>query len=158
MTIDTNTISKGNQAMASVLLLYYHLLQDGGFANDQTVYLRDAQFNGFDYIDVRVVEEYQTDIDELFLREAAVIYLLCDLNDVIGEYETDFLSQPSTQTIIASLSNSTAPSTVSEINKILEFFHTTEDDFDHKGFNDTLSLIYSKYVVARFSLLVHQNE
>ena len=51
MVIDKDNCHIGNKAMASVLLLYYHLIKEGGFTNDQTIYIDPDDFNGFKYID-----------------------------------------------------------------------------------------------------------
>ena len=62
--------------MASVLLLYYHLIQENGFTNDQTVYIDTQDFDGFSFLDVKVDESYCVEIDELLLREGAIIFLI----------------------------------------------------------------------------------
>lgn len=43
MEINSENCSVGNKAMANVLLLYFHILSEGGITNDQTVYL-DTDF------------------------------------------------------------------------------------------------------------------
>jgi hypothetical protein len=99
MRINESNYKLGNQALASVLLLYYHLLTEDSFTNDQTVYVDPEVFNGFDFLGVQVSQEYPSGIDEKLLPQGAVIYLLCDLNDLIAEYES-YLEQPLVQKIL----------------------------------------------------------
>ena len=105
MIKDNNNYEVVNKAMASVLLLYYHLLDEGGITNDQTVYIDQNDFNVFDFLDAEGKEPagINLDLDEVLLREGAIIYLLCDLNDFIGEYDDDFHSQPQTKKILNAL-------------------------------------------------------
>lgn len=156
ITIGTHNTMQGNQAMASVLLLYYHLLRDGGFANDQTVYIDTAQFNGSDFLDTEVSTDCADEIDQQLLREGAVMYLLCDLQDVIGEHDDNFLSQPTAQKIIGLLDTDNVLSTVPEIHKILELLQASEENFDHTEFSSTLSMVFEMYVVSRFAALTQR--
>ncbi len=59
MIIDETNYEIGNKAMASVLLLYYHLLDEGGITNDQTVYIDPNDFNGFDFINLELKADYE---------------------------------------------------------------------------------------------------
>ena len=98
MIINLNNVDKGNRAMASVLLLYYHLAQQKGFNHAETVYIDPNVFDGFSYLQVTIQEEANMSlgIDETLLREGAIIYLLCDLNDIICDYDEDYLKHKST--------------------------------------------------------------
>lgn len=149
MNISQENIGQGNRAMAAVLLLYYHMHKDGGFGNDQTVYLDELDFNGFDYLDVVVEPDCQPEIDGSLLRQGAVIYLLCDLNDIVGEYEDDFHAQPALQKITAKLSNHTED--VPEVTSILQLAQSSGLDFDFPAFQAILSKIYQKYVISQFT-------
>lgn len=100
MHITPDQYPAANRAVASVLLLYYHLLREGGFTNDQTVYLDAVHFNALDYVDVTVDEAGAGDIDAPLLREGAVVCLLCDLDDMVGEHEENYLQWPFTQAIV----------------------------------------------------------
>ncbi len=84
MIINDDNYIEGNKAVASALLLYYHLATEGCFCGDETVYIDPLLFNGFRYLNVVVEESHHPEINEKFLREAAIIYLLCDLNDMIS--------------------------------------------------------------------------
>ncbi|MEJ2619265.1 MAG: hypothetical protein P8163_03180 [Candidatus Thiodiazotropha sp.] len=67
MKIGEDNPMVGNEAMASVLLLYYKIVLGGGISNDETVYLNPEKFNGFDFLAVEVEESYKTDIDETLI-------------------------------------------------------------------------------------------
>jgi hypothetical protein len=151
MIIDNTNYEIGNKAMASVLLLYYHLLNEGGITNDQTVYLDQNDFNGYDFLGLEVREGSgrNLDLDEALIREGAVIYLLCDLDDIIGEYDEDFHSQPQTKKIIGALKeHGTSP--ISEVALLLELIAVPENEFNHSSYDLILQGIYKKYVHGFF--------
>lgn len=134
--------------MASVLLLYYHLLNEGGFTNDQTVYLDQNDFNGYDFLGLEVQEE-SFDIDETLIREGAIIYLLSELDDVICEYDESFNCQPRTKKIIRALKEHEA-SPIIEVVSLLKLVALPEKDFNHSSYDTILQGIYNKYVHGFF--------
>ncbi len=151
MIIDKKNYEIGNKAMASVLLLYYHLLNEGGITNDQTVYLDQNDFNGYDFLGLEVREgsDESLDLDESLIREGAVIYLLCDLDDVIGEYDEDFNCQPQTKKIIEALKEyETSP--IPEVASLLKLVAVPEKEFNHSNYDAILQGIYKKYVHGFF--------
>ncbi|MES9930333.1 MAG: hypothetical protein ABW158_19650 [Candidatus Thiodiazotropha sp. 6PDIVS] len=133
--------------MASVLLLYYHLLDKGGITNDQTVYLDPKVFTGFDFLGVEVSEKANEslDLDEALVREGAIIYLLCDLDDIIGEYDEDFHSQPLTKKSIDALKDH-EHSPIPEVASLLKHVSVTESEFNYHEYNKVLQSIYKKYI------------
>ena len=136
--------------MASALLLYYHLLMEDGITNDQTVYIDPGDFDGFSFLAVGVDDDL--DVDEIFLREAAVIRLLCDLNDMIAEYENDFWLQPISKRVIGAFdagSFSAIPETTSLFANIGK-----HDSMDYTQYKKDMDHIYRKYVVERFKTLI----
>jgi hypothetical protein len=138
--------------MASVLLLYYHLLREGGITSDQTVYLSGEDFDPFKCLAVEVSNEL-SDVDQALLREGAYIHLLCDLNDVVGEYESDYLQQPLVRRVLSALSS--APRTiVPEGAEVVRMVAAGESTLDHRRLAACLSEIYRRYVVTRFRALV----
>jgi hypothetical protein len=153
MRIDDNNYLLGNRALASVLLLYYHLLREGGFTNDQTVYLDPDIFNGFDFLSVQVTQEYQGDIDETLLQEGAVIYLLCELNDQIAEYENDYSEQPIVQKILGVYAAGHM-SAVPESGKVMDMLLLRSEKLIYKDYQMVLRMIFEKYVVDKFAALL----
>lgn len=138
--------------MASVLLLYYHLLDEGGITHDQTVYLDPKDFNGYDYLGVEVKEQdnESLDLNEALMREGAIIYLLCDLDDIIGEFEEDFHSQPHTKRIIEALKEHEL-SPIPEVALLLKHVSVAEPKFNYPKYNKVLQVIYKKYVYGFFA-------
>ena len=150
MVIGEKNYQIGNRALASVLLLYYHLLHEGGITSDQTVYLDRNDFDGFSFIDTRVNESKMSlDIDEHLIREGAEIYLLCELNDMVGEFEEDFLSHEFTRKIIESLYKREIKA-VPEIDDIINLVLAGEKALDYSEYNSKLVFIYRAYVYSRF--------
>jgi len=157
MRIDsTNNFTTGNRAMASVLLLYFHLLQERGITNDQTVYVNFDDFDAFAFLTVEVYEQ-GSEIDQSLLREGAVIHLLCDLNDVVGEYENDFLAQPLIRRIIAANTEGKFAA-IPEAIDIIEMVSAGESQLKVYLLAERLKHVYQKYVLSRFRALVHCGE
>ena len=143
--------------MASVVLLYFHLLKERGITNDQTVYVNFDDFDAFAFLKVEVSADQGTDTDQTLLREGAVIHLLCDLNDVVGEYETDFLTQPLIQRIIAANSEGQLAA-IPEAADIIEMVSAGESQLDFAVLAGRLKHVYQKYVLSRFRALLHCDE
>ncbi len=158
MKIDDTNFETGNKAMASVLLLYYHLIDEGGITNDQTVYLDPKDFNGFDFLDVEVKEQanWSFDLDEALIGEGAIIYLLCELNDIIGEYNEDFHRQPQTMKIIEVL-KSHEYSPIAEVALLLNHVLVAEAEFNYQQYDVVLQSIYKKYVRDFFAKKLAQS-
>jgi hypothetical protein len=155
MIIDRNNYEIGNKAMASVLLLYYHLIEENGFTNDQTFYVNQDDFNGFDFLNVQIEEKSNEslDLNEDLIKQGAVIYLLSDLNDIIGEYDDCYLSEPRAKKIITALeTNKTSP--IIEVEALLEHMSVPEDEMDFQEYNKLLKTIYIKYVRGFFTKIL----
>ena len=152
ITIDGSNLKRGNAAMASILLLYYHLLEDGGFTHEQTIYLNDQDFDGFYFLEVKVCQ-YQAEINQQLLREGAIIYLLCDLNDVVSNYPHDFLSQPYTKKIMKHYTAGKMRA-IRETEELFSLFKLSDTDFNYVKYQNILRQIYTRYVVARFQNMI----
>jgi hypothetical protein len=141
----------GNKAVASALLLYYHLAREGCFCGDETVYIDSELFEGFRFLDVAVEDGYKPEINEDLLREAAIIYILCDLNDEVVEQEEYFLSSKITSQCIAAYKDgrfSAIPEVGTIFSDILSI--NSESEFNFEKFSNTLSKVHSKYVSSVF--------
>lgn len=143
----------GNRAMASVLLLYFHLLREGGITNDQTVYIDADDFDPFAYASVEVAPELDPEIDQALLREGAVVFLLCDLYDVIGEHGSSYLELPWTARALACLSVAGRAS-VPEVGPIVEMVASEASSLDQALLQARVAEVYQRYVVARMRALV----
>jgi hypothetical protein len=157
MHIDFTSTTQGNRAMASVLLLYYHLLREGGFTHEQTVYVNPEDFDAFEFLTVVVTNDLQPDIDQGLLREGAAIYLLCELNDVITDYEADYLSHPFTKKILAALAKE-AVAVIPQIKQILQLVSEGEANLDYAALHQSLRVVYEEYVFHKLKSLVHASE
>ena len=147
MILDNTNYEIGNKAMANVLLLYYHLVDEGGITNDQTVYLDPEDFKGFDFlgVEVRELECESLSLNETLIREGSIIYLLCDLNDMIAEYDEDYSEQPLTERICTALkTHENTP--IPEVGLLLKHVLVAESEFNYSAYNDILQSIYKKYV------------
>lgn len=70
LTINSDNYQIGNKAMANVLLLYYHIISEGGITNDQTACIDTDDFNYYDFLDVELDEEGNNlDIDLFLIRK-----------------------------------------------------------------------------------------
>lgn len=146
--IDSRNYADGNRAVASVLLLYYHLLRQGGIENDETVYLDPATFNATDWLGVQVSEDYAAEIDQRLLREGAVVAVLCDLNDWVSEHEDDFLRQPFVIQVVAAQAAGRLAA-IPEADAIVRLLLAGESQLNYDSYRQLLRDVFDRYVVAR---------
>lgn len=150
--LDLQNCLLANRAVASVLLLYFHLLREGGITSDQTVYVNADDFDPFIYLTVEVSDQL-TDVDQTLLREGAIIHLLCDLADVVGEHEEDYLKQPLTRRILSACADGHfAP--VPEAVVIANMVAAGESHLNPQHLQSRLVQVYERYVVNRFRELL----
>lgn len=152
MRIDSTNYAQANKAIASVLLLYYHLLREGGITNDQTVYLAPDNFDPFTYLAVEVSEDQRNEIDETLLREGAALCLLCDLNDLVADRDADCSTHPLFRKIVDALTQNAACA-VPEALVIAQEVSASKSKLDHERLNTRLNVVFEKYVVGRFRAL-----
>ena len=157
MLIDDSNAYQGNRAMAWVLLLYYHLLREGGITNDQTVYVDSEEFNAFEYVAVEVSPDQQPEIDQKLIQRGAVIYLLCELNDMVADYEADYLNQPFTQRGLSALASASAVAAIPEVAEIAEEVSKVRAPLDYSAFQRMLRGVFTTYVVKEFQSLATRN-
>ncbi|CCN37505.1 hypothetical protein VIBNISO65_1630003 [Vibrio nigripulchritudo SO65] len=150
MIIDEENYEIGNKAMASVLLLYYHLLSEGGITNDQTVYLDQDDFDGFSFLDIEIEEFQKTDLDERLIKEGAIVYLICELNDMIIEYEDSYLRQPLANKVIEALKK-VEKELIPELSALLKLLSVPETELNYVAYKDILHRIYKNYVHGFFA-------
>ena len=151
MIIDSDNVHLGNEAMASVLLLYYHITKADGISNDETVYV-EQRFNPYDYLDVQVADGESGEIDELLIRQGSVVFLLCDLNDMVSEYDDSYLDQIITQRILSACENGLMDS-IPESKNIVKLIQSSYG-FDYGKYHELLDSIYQRYIKKTFSNLV----
>ncbi|NVJ61741.1 MAG: hypothetical protein HWE27_15205 [Gammaproteobacteria bacterium] len=157
MKIGDLNYMEGNKAVAQALLLYYHLAREGCFSGDETVYIDPETFDGFRYLDVVVEDNYNPEINEKFLREAAIIFILCDLNDEITEHDDSFHYAEITKKAIAKHKEGLMTA-VSEIDVIFSLLDSDEANFDFSKYNEVLREIYDKYIFGFFKQLANAKQ
>ena len=153
MKIGAENTMIGNEAMASILLLYYHIASNGGISNDETVYLDPDKFNGFDFLQVEVEECCSLEIDERLIQQGAVVYLLCELNDMISEYEDCYLRQDITKKILIAADEGKF-SSLPEANELVELVSVSEEALNYETYQELRDHIYRKYVLDIFNRFV----
>lgn len=151
MLIDSDNCGQGNRAMASVLLLYYHLMREGGITHDQMVYIDPQEFDPFAYVDVSVGPNL--DIDQRLLRQGAAIALLCELNDMVDDCDGDYLAQPFTRKVLDALARVDA-TTMPQVPAIVDTVTRGEALLDFAELQRLLSEVFETCVVAEFARLV----
>ncbi|MCH9651875.1 MAG: hypothetical protein K0U98_26840 [Deltaproteobacteria bacterium] len=149
MFIGDENYNLGNEAMAWVLLLYFHLAQEGGFSHAETVYVDAKRLNGYDFLRTKVDERHKIEIDEDLIRQGAVIFLICDLNDMISDHEDDFLSQELTKKILRSYDCGDFDS-IPESKELIETIRASESKMNYEIYRGVLDKIYTKYVLGVF--------
>jgi hypothetical protein len=154
LRLDLQSSLIANRAMASVLLLYYHLLCEGGITNDQTIYTNADDFDPFAHLTVEVANEL-SDVDQVLLRQGAAIHLLCDPNDMVGEYESDYLQQPLVKKILTALADAEG-AVIPEAAAIAKEVAAGEHHLKYQELAAGLASVYERYVVSRFRALVAQ--
>jgi len=152
LRLDAESSLKANRATASVLLLYYQLLREGGITNDQTVYVNADDFDPFAYLSVEVSSQL-SDVDQDLLREGAAIHLLCDLNDMVVEYEPDHLKLPLVKRILAALTAEECAS-VPEATAIAKEVAAAEGKLNYQDLAVSFARVYERYGIGRFRALV----
>lgn len=152
MIIDDTNHMAGNNAMGAALLLYYHLASEGRFSHAETVFIDPEHFEGFRFLDVEVENEAGVDIDQTLLREAAVVYCLCDVNDMLSEHEDWFRSTSIVEKFVAAHDDRKL-SAVPEATEIVRLLRTPEEDFDPAHYHEVLARIYDRYVLGTFKRL-----
>lgn len=142
----------GNNATAAVLLLYYHMVSCGGFTNDETVYIDQGIFDGKQFIDVVVEQDQENEINQELLRQGAIIFLLCDLNDIIDQCQDWYLSHEETKEIL-SLYDQGKMNAIPEVSELFILLKVPEVEFDYESYSEILAIIYKKYVLGAFARL-----
>ncbi len=73
------------------------------------------------------------ELNEKLIKEGAVIYLICELNDMIVEYDENFLIQPHTKKIIEALKRQ-KEFIISEVSMLLKLVSVPEDTLNYNEY------------------------
>ena len=136
--------------MMHVSFFYYQLIEEGGFSYGQTSYWLFGGCTCWDLLDFKVVEPkgVSLGIDGGFIREAAVIYLLCMLLNQYEESEPEDYPKSHEQIVVTI--NEKGRTLIPEIPQIIESVGKS----DLEQFKDTMNIIFKKYVQGRFLRLI----
>lgn len=100
------------------------------------------------------VDSDAPEIDTVLLRQGALLYLLCELNDMISDYEADYLEQPRTQRILTAY-QTTGCAAIPELAAVMRLVQQplqTRDDYAQ--YHQLCDTIYRRYVVGSVERLV----
>ena len=92
-------------------------------------------------------------ISEDLLRKGALVYLVCELNDMVAEYEENYLSQEHTQKILQSLTQINS-NDFPEIKELTEVVSLGENGLNYRKYESILVNIYKSYVYSRFKSIL----
>lgn len=137
--------------MAASLLLYFHIARENGITNDQTIYLDSFDLNPFDLINIEFDKEILVDIDQDLVQKGAIISLICDLDDLISNYEDDFKSQEQFNKLYNALFS--VKDKVPGLRKLLSILWLDENNFDYSTYKQVLNEIVQKEVFSKFTEL-----
>jgi hypothetical protein len=109
-------------------------------------------FDPFKYLAVQVSDEL-TDVDQTLLQEGAAVHLLCDLNDLVGEFESDYLQQPLVKRIVSALS-AVQGNPIPEAAAIASMAAAGETVLNYQHLALRLTEVYERYVVSRIRSVI----
>ena len=153
MVVDESNCEFGRDAMMHASFFYYQLLEEGGFSCGQTSYWMFDGATCWDLLDFKVIEPkgVSLGIDDTFIREAALIYILCML---VNEYaESEAQDYPNADDHLLKVISEKGLGLIPEISQIIESVRNTDLD----GINSSMVVIYNNCVKGRFAKLMDQS-
>lgn len=152
MVVDESNCEFGREAMMHASFFYYQLLEEGSFSCGQTSYWLFDGATCWDLLDFKVIEPegVSLGIDDTFICEAALVYILCILVNQYAESEPqDF---PCVDDHLLKVIKKKGLGLIPEISQIIESVRNT----DLEGFNSSMAVIFNSYVKGRFAKLMEQ--
>ncbi len=152
MVVDESNCEFGRDAMMYASFFYYQLLEEGGFSCGQTSYWLFDGATCWDLLDFKVIEPkgVSLGIDDTFIREAALVYILCMLVNQYAESEPQ--DYPKADDHLLKVIKKKGLALIPEIPQIIDNVRNTDLD----GFNNTMVVIFNSYVKGRFAKLMEQ--
>jgi len=152
VVVDESNCEFGRDAMMHASFFYYQLLEEGGFSCGQTSYWLFDAATCWDLLDFKVVEPkgVSLGIDDTFIREAALVYILCMLVNQYAESEPQ--DYPNADDHLLRVVKEKGLVLIPEISQIIECVKNTDLD----GFNSSMVVIFNSYVKGRFAKLMEQ--
>lgn len=154
MKITIKNCQVGNKAMAWILLLYYHIINEGGITCDQTVYIDINEFDPYQFLDLKVVEN-NLEIDEELIKEGTTIFFICEINDMVSQYDyNDDYKKLDYYLKIKKLFEDGKFSIIPETNKLFKLLDINKNGDKLSEYYIILKIIYEKYIFKRIKNLV----
>jgi hypothetical protein len=152
VVVDESNCEFGRDAMMHASFFYYQLLEEGSFSCGQTSYWLFDSATYWDLLDFKVIEPkgVSLGIDDAFIREAALVYILCMLVNQYAESEPQ--DYPNADDHLLKAIKEKGLALIPEISQIIESVRNTDLD----GFNRTMVVIFNSYVKGRFAKLMEQ--
>ena len=152
MIVDESNCDFGRDAMMHATFFYYQLLEEGEFFCGQTSYWIFDGCTCWELLDLKVIEPkgVSLGIDETFIREAALVYILCMLVNQYTELEPQ--EYPKAGDHLLEVIEKKGLALIPEISQILESISNINLD----NFNGSMAVIFNIYVKGRFAKLVEQ--
>ncbi len=156
MIIDESTYDKGLNAMMYATFFYYQLLAEGSFSCGQTSYWLWEDYTCWELLDITLNEPVNVSfgIDENFLREAAVVYILCMLANTIYELDEDEFLRNADSTINTLKTKGLI--LIPEVSRLLDCLPPVADKIILDKYRYIMNEIFNKYVRGRFARLIAQ--
>lgn len=149
MKFEQLSFEEAREIVMKACFFYYQLLEEGEFAHGQTSFWLFDDISCWELLNFTVVEPNGVSwgIDEEFIREAALIYLLCILfNDCEELGEKEFLNAKNAfSSKLGNMISLNSPQYV----LIKNCIGTNSSD----TFKSSLKLIFDEYVRGRFNKL-----
>jgi hypothetical protein len=148
--VDESNCEFGRDAMMHATFFYYQLLEEGEFSCGQTSYWLFDDCTCWELLDLKVIEPkgVSLGVDETFIREAALVYILCMLVNQYTELEPQ--EYPKVGDHLLEVIEKKGLALIPEISQILESVSNINLD----NFNDSMAVIFNIYVKGRFAKLV----
>ncbi|WP_445365672.1 hypothetical protein ACJJJB_02480 [Microbulbifer sp. ANSA001] len=152
MIVDESNCEFGREAMMYASFFYYQLIEEGDFSCGQTSYWLFDSFSCWDLLDLKVIESegVSLGVDETFIREAALIYILCMLVNQYEELEPEEYPKSEDQAVI--VIKDKGLDLIPEVSQILDSI----DKGNLELLNAAMGIIFKKYVQGRFIKLIEQ--
>ena len=150
MIIDESNYEFGRDAMMHASFFYYQLLEEGGFSCGQTSYWLFDSCSCWELLDFKVIKSkgVSLGINEVFIREAALVYILCMLLNQYEESEPE--EYPTSDDHVVTVIKDKGIILIPEISQIAESI----DNGNVEQFYTAMNIIFKKYVQGRFLKLI----
>ncbi len=133
---------------------YYQLIEEGGFCPEQTSYWLLEDYTCWELLDFEVDEPKGVSfgIDSNFIKEAAIIYIVCMLDNYYFELEEH--EWPTTDDETINVLNIDGKKMIPELDELIQCVLPKSGKINFERYHAAQKLIYDKYVYGRFVSLL----